>query len=152
MMGDQKNSETVMRIWKKEISVEALETAHLNSATTNLGIEFLEVGDDFIRARAPVDSRTAWGEGLHSGVNVVLAETLGSCGAHYATPPNLRSVGLSIVANYLKTPTSGWITGITRPVKNDASGQVWEIQITDDEGHMVCVSQITMALLNNRQT
>ena len=141
-----------MSIWKKAISVEALETAHLNSATTHLGIEFLEVGDDFIRARAPVDSRAAWGEGLHGAAAIVLAETLGSCGAHYATPPNLRSVGLSINANYLKTPTSGWITGITRPFRNDDTGQSWQIDITDDEGALVCVSRITMALLNNRQS
>lgn len=140
-----------MRIWKKEISVEALETAHHDSATSNLGIEFLEVGEDFIRARAPVDSRTAWQDGLHSGINVVLAETLGSCGAHYATPSHLRSVGLSISANYLRIPTSGWITGITRALKNDDTGQVWEIHITDDQGDLVCVSKITMALLNNRQ-
>jgi len=100
-----------MRIWQKT----------QNSATTHLGIEFLEVGEDFIRARAPVDSRTAWGEGLHSGVSVVLAKTLGSCGAHYAALPTLRAVGLSISANCLSTPTSGWITGIARPLKNDAT-------------------------------
>lgn len=142
-----------MSIWKKNISIETLEAAHQNSATTNLGIEFLEVGDDFIRARAPVDSRTTWNGGaggLHNGVNVVLAETLGSCGAHYATPDTLRAVGLSISANHLKTATGGWVTGITRALRNDDSGQVWKIDITDDDGDLVCVSEITMALLNVR--
>lgn len=139
-----------MTIWKKAISIEALAASHHESATTVLGIEFLEVGDDFIRARAPVDRRTSWGEGLHSGVNVVLAETLGSCGAHYATPTHLRAVGLSIDASHLKTATSGWVTGISRPLKNDEAGQVWQIDITDDAGDLVCVSKITMALLNAR--
>ena len=140
-----------MRIWKKEISTQALAAAHLNCATTHLGIEFVQVGDDFIRARAPVDSRAAWGDGHCSPVIIVLAETLGSCGAHYATPPHLRCVGLSISANYLQTPTSGWITGITRALRNDATGQLWQIDLTDDAGELVCVSRITMALLNNRQ-
>ncbi|RYY82239.1 MAG: MFS transporter [Comamonadaceae bacterium] len=85
-----------------------------------------------------------------NGVNVVLAETLGSCGAHYATPTHLRAVGLSIDASHLKTATSGWVTGVTRPLKNDAAGQVWQIDITDDAGDLVCVSKITMALLNAR--
>jgi uncharacterized protein (TIGR00369 family) len=141
-------------IWQKEISIEILEAAHSRSATTTLGIEFVEVGDDFIRARAPVDARTRWGigqeSGLHNGVNVVLAETLGSCGAHYATPANLRAVGLSISANHLKKATSGWVTGITRPLRNDDTGQTWQIDITDDDGALVCVSKITMALLNAR--
>ncbi len=139
-----------MRIWQKEISIEVLATSHLNTAVAALGIEFIEVGDDFIRARAPVDARTRGGDGLHSGVNVVLAETLGSCGAQYATPPELRAVGLSINANHLKTATAGWVTGITRALKNDRSGQVWQIEITDEQGELVCESKITMALLNAR--
>ena len=139
-----------MSIWKKDISIALLAEAHHNSATAALGVEFLEVGDDFIRARAPVDGRTVWGEGLHSGVNVVLAETLGSCGGHYATPATQRAVGLSINANHLKTATSGWVTGITRPLKSDSEGQVWQIDIRDDEGDLVCVSKITMALMNVR--
>lgn len=138
-----------MAIWQKSISIEELATAHQNSATSNLGIEFVEVGDDFIRARAPVDRRTIWGAGLHGGVNVVLAETLGSCGAHYATPHGLRAVGLSISAHHLKTATRGWVTGVTRPLRNDNSGQVWKIEIEDDDGELVCVSEITMALLKS---
>ena len=102
--------------------------------------------------QSPIIGRAAWGKGLHSAAAIVLAETLGSCGAHYATAPNLRAVGMSINANYLKTPTSGWITGITRPLRNDDTGQSWQIDITDDEGALVCVSRITMALLNNRQS
>ncbi len=76
-----------MRIWKKEISVEALTRNHVGTVVSALGMEFLEVGDDFIRARCPVDERTRQPYGiLHGGVSVVLAETLGSCGAHYSAP------------------------------------------------------------------
>lgn len=140
-----------MRIWQKDISIETLHASHRNSATTALGIEFLEVGDDFIRARAPIDERTMWQGGLHNGVNVVLAETLGSCGAHYATAAGIRAVGLSISANHIRVATSGWVTGITRPLQNDPDRQVWKIEIQDDSGALVCVSQITMALLKTAE-
>ena len=137
-----------MRIWKQAISVESLTANNANGAVSHLGIEFLEVGDDFIRARVPVDHRTIQPYGLlHGGVAVVLAETLGSCGAAYAAPEGHRVVGLDINANHLKSATSGWVTGITRPVHIGRSTQVWAIELTNDKGELTCVSRITMAVL-----
>src|SRR5688500_2874035 len=115
-----------MRIWKKPVSVEILTEAHKNTAVERLGIEFLEVGDDFIRARVPVDARTKQPYGLlHGGVSVVLAETLGSCGAAYSCPEGERAVGLDINANHIRGATSGWVTGTTRPVHIGRSTHVW---------------------------
>ena len=97
-----------MRLWKSPLTVEILTAVHVDSAAAHLGIEFLEVGDDFIRARVPVDSRTRQPLGLlHGGVSVLLAETLGSCGAAFAAPPGHRAVGLDINANHLRSATSG---------------------------------------------
>jgi 1,4-dihydroxy-2-naphthoyl-CoA hydrolase len=140
-----------MRIWKKPISVEELHAIHKDTAPEYLGMEFLEVGDDFIRGRIPVDKRTRQPYGLlHGGVSVVLAETLGSCGAAYACPEGHRAVGLDINANHLKGATSGWVTGITRPVHIGRSTQVWQIDMTNDAGELTCVSRITMAVLAPR--
>ena len=137
-----------MRIWKKSVSIAELTAMHVGTAVEQLGIEFLEVGDDFIRARVPVDHRTKQPYGLlHGGVSVVLAETLGSCGAASAAPPGHRCVGLDINANHLKGATSGWVTGITRPVHIGRSTQVWHIDLTNDAGELTCVSRITMAVL-----
>lgn len=137
-----------MRIWKKPISVEALTAMHHGTAVGHLGIEFLEVGDEFIRARVPVDTRTRQPYGLlHGGVSVVLAETLGSCGAAYSCGENERVVGLDINANHLRGATSGWVTGITRPVHIGRSTQVWQIEMHNDAGELTCVSRITMAVL-----
>lgn len=137
-----------MRIWKQAISIDLLRAANANCAVSHLGIEFLEVGDDFIRARVPVDERTRQPYGLlHGGVSVVLAETLGSCGAAYAAPPGHRAVGLDINANHLKGVTSGWVTGITRPVHIGRTTQVWAIELRNDAGELTCVSRITMAVL-----
>ena len=140
-----------MRIWKKLISVEHLAAMHTGTAVDHLGIEFLEVGDDFIKARVPVDKRTQQPYGLlHGGVSVVLAETLGSCGAVYAAPEGYRAVGLDINANHIKGATSGWVTGITRPVHIGRTTQVWQIDLTNDAGELTCVSRITMAVLAPR--
>jgi 1,4-dihydroxy-2-naphthoyl-CoA hydrolase len=142
-----------MRIWKQPISIELLTASNANCAVTHLGIEFLEVGDDFIRARVPVDQRTVQPYGLlHGGVSVVLAETLGSCGAAYTAPAGHRAVGLDINANHLKGTTSGWVTGITRPVHIGRSTQVWQIEMTNDAGELTCVSRITMAMLQPQQS
>ncbi len=140
-----------MRVWKKPISVEELTSIHANTAPAHLGMEFLEVGDDFIRARVPVDTRTRQPYGLlHGGVSVVLAETLGSCGAAYACPEGQRAVGLDINANHLRGATSGWVTGVARPVHMGRSTHVWQIDMSDDAGRMTCVSRITMAILTDR--
>ncbi len=140
-----------MRIWKKPISIELLTTSHVGTAVAHLGMEFVQVGDDFIIGRVPVDDRTRQPYGLlHGGVSVVLAETLGSCGAAYSSPPDYRAVGLDINANHIKGATSGWVTGITRAVHIGRTTQVWQIDLTNDAGEITCVSRITMAVLAPR--
>ena len=136
------------KIWKQPISVEMLTAVHVNTTVAHLGIEFLEVGDDFLRARAPVDSRTRQPMGiLHGGISVLLAEMLGSCGAARASPPGYRAVGLEINANHLRSVSEGWVTGVARPVHVGRSTHVWHIEMTNDKGQLTCVSRITMAIL-----
>jgi len=135
-------------IWKRPVSVEWLTEIHVNTAVAHLGIEFLEIGDDFIRARAPVDARTKQPMGiLHGGVSVLLAEMLGSCGAACASPPGHRSVGVEVNANHIRSVSEGWVTGIGRPLHVGRSTQVWQIEMTNDKGQLTCVSRITMAIL-----
>ena len=140
-----------MRIWQQAISVERLTAIHVDTTVQHLGIEFLEVGDDFIRARVPVKAHTRQPYGLlHGGVSVVLAETLGSCGAAFCCPEGWRAVGLDINANHLRGTTAGWVTGVTRPVHIGRSTQVWAIEMSNDAGEPTCVSRITMAMLAPR--
>jgi 1,4-dihydroxy-2-naphthoyl-CoA hydrolase len=137
-------------IWKQPnlATVASLTTMHIDTAAARLGIEFLEVGDDFIRGRVPVDSRTRQPVGiLHGGVSVVLAETLGSCAAAFAAPAGHRAVGLDINANHLRSVSEGWVTGIARPVHIGRSTHVWQIELTNDQGQLTCVSRITVAIL-----
>ena len=138
-----------MPVWKKPLTVQELTRIHVGTAPKHLGMEFLEVGDDFITARLPVDHRNRQPYGLlHGGVSVVLAETLGSCAAYYACPEGFRAVGLDINANHLKSATQGWVTGITRPVHIGRSTHVWHIDVRNEAGELTCVSRLTMAILN----
>ena len=135
-------------IWKRPISVELLTSIHVDTTVAHLGIEFLEVGDDFIRARAPVDVRTRQPLGiLHGGISVLLAESLGSCGAAFSSPPGQRAVGLEINANHLRSVKEGWVTGVGRPFHAGRTTQVWHIELSNDKGQLTCVSRITIALL-----
>lgn len=138
-------------VWKKPITLELLAQTSERTAVSHLGIEFVEVGNDFLRARVPVDERTRQPFGLlHGGVSVVLAETLGSIGAYYACPEDHRGVGLDINANHLRAATSGWVTGTARPVHIGRTTQVWQIDMVNDAGELTCVSRITMAILAPR--
>jgi len=136
-----------MTIWKRPISVAELTAISANTAFDQLGMEFLEVGDDFIRARAPVDPRTKQPVGiLHGGISVLLAETLGSCGAAFASPPPHRSLGLDINANHIRSVSEGWVTGTARPVHIGRSTHVWQIELVDDQGRLTCACRITMLI------
>ena len=140
-----------MSIWKKPLSLSLFSQAHARTAVEHLGIEITEIGDDFLRGRVPVDERTKQPFGLlHGGVSVVLAETLGSMGAYYASPEGYHAVGLDINANHIRAATSGWVTGTARPVHIGRTTQVWQIDLTNDAGELTCASRLTMAVLAPR--
>jgi 1,4-dihydroxy-2-naphthoyl-CoA hydrolase len=140
-----------MSIWKKNATLQDLNAHNAGCAVGHLGIEITEIGDDHLVGRVPVDARTKQPFGLlHGGVSVVLAETLGSIGAYHACPEGHSAVGLDINANHLRSATSGWVTGTAKPVHIGRSTHVWQIDLVNDAGELVCVSRITMAILAPR--
>ena len=137
-----------MPIWKQPITLDTLTALSRGTAVAWLGIEFLEIGEDFLRARVPVDERTIQPYGLlHGGVSVVLAETLGSCAAASCLPDGYKAVGLEVNANHLKAVRSGWVTGTARPIQLGRTIQVWEIGLVNDAGEQTCLSRLTVAVL-----
>ena len=137
-----------MAIWTEPLTLDKLNAWNQGCAVSHLGIEFTEIGDDFLRARVPVDARTKQPYGLlHGGVSVVLAETLGSVGAACACPAGHRAVGLDINANHLRAATQGWVTGTARPEHIGKTTHVWQIDMVNEAGELTCVSRITMAIL-----
>lgn len=119
---------------------------------THLGITFTEVGADYLVARMPVDHRTHQPLGLlHGGASVALAETLGSVAAHICVDPARQyCVGLEINANHIKGVRTGFVNGRTTPIHIGKRTHVWEIRITNDEGDLVCLSRITMAVIDKK--
>ncbi|MCW5256446.1 hotdog fold thioesterase [Verminephrobacter aporrectodeae] len=140
-----------MPIWKKPTDLNQLNAANQGTAAQHLGVEIVELGDDFLRGRVPVDQRTRQPFGLlHGGVSVLLAESLGSIGAYCASPEGYNAVGLDVNANHLRPVTSGWVTGTARPVHLGRSTQVWQIDLVNEAGELTCVSRLTMAILVQR--
>jgi uncharacterized protein (TIGR00369 family) len=120
-----------------------------NTAVTSLGIEFTEVGDDYLTGRMPVDHRTVQPSGiLHGGASVLLAETLGSVAANRCLRRDDQvAVGLDINANHIRPVSTGWVIGTARAVHIGGKTQVWEIKIETEDGKTVCVSRLTMAVI-----
>lgn len=139
-------------VFNPGISLEALNSMRRNTLVEHLSIEFTEIGEGFIKARMPVDSRTHQPFGmLHGGASVVLAETLGSVAANFCIDQkNKYAVGLDINANHLRAVKEGWVYGTTTPVHVGKTTQVWEIRITNEADELVCISRITMAILDKK--
>ncbi len=138
-----------MPIWTRPFTLDEITAFNCNTAAASLGIEYTEIGDDYLCGRMPVDSRTAqpWGI-LHGGASVLLAETLGSIAAsHCVRGENERAVGLEINANHVRPVASGWVTGTARALHIGGTTQVWEIRIVNEQGKLTCVSRITMAVI-----
>jgi len=138
-----------MSIWFKPYKLEDI-SADFGMAR-HLGMEFTELGPDFLRGRMPVDHRTHQPYGiLHGGASVALAETLGSYAAMLTLDPSkFRCVGQEINANHIRGVASGFVIGTARPVHVGRRSQVWEIRIVDERDKLVCISRLTMAVIEN---
>jgi uncharacterized protein (TIGR00369 family) len=136
-------------IWKVKPSTEIIGTQYANkNMTDHLGIEFTEIGDDYIVGRMPVDYRTVQPYGiLHGGASCVLAETLGSVGGSFCVEIGKQIVvGLEINANHIRPVSSGYVYGHASPLHIGKLTQVWEIKITNEKHQLVCISRLTLAV------
>lgn len=130
-------------------SLDALNALSRGTAIEALGIVFTDAGADFLRATMPVDARTRQPYGLlHGGASVLLAETLGSTAGNLCTAPGRRCVGLEINANHLRAVREGTVSGTARALHVGARTQVWEIRIEDAAGKPVCISRLTLAVID----
>jgi 1,4-dihydroxy-2-naphthoyl-CoA hydrolase len=138
-----------MSIWFGTPTLEMLHPMNAGTLVEHLGIRFTELGGDYLRATMPVDPRTLQPSGLlHGGASVALAETLGSVAALCCVDRSRYTcVGQEINANHLRAARSGLVTGTARPFHLGSRSHVWGIEIRDPGERLVCVSRITMAVL-----
>ncbi|HHH52887.1 MAG TPA: hotdog fold thioesterase [Bacteroidetes bacterium] len=134
-------------IWKNKFDINTINNISVNTMVQNLGIKFIEIGDDYISASMPIDSRTVQPMRiLHGGASVALAETLGSVASFACIDANkYNTVGIEINANHLKAMPegSGKVLGKATPIKIGKKLHIWNIEITDEKGNMVCISRLT---------
>lgn len=139
-----------MPIWNVQTTPQRLNKLSEGTMLSHLGIEFLEVGEDSLTARMPVDERTRQPAGiLHGGASATLAESLGSVAATLCVDRNAKMcVGLEINANHVRPVSSGFVTGVAAPIHIGKSTQIWQIRIEDEEGKLVCIARLTLAVLD----
>jgi 1,4-dihydroxy-2-naphthoyl-CoA hydrolase len=139
-----------MSIWFKDYTVKDIVTK--DTMVEHLGIEVTELGDNYIVGTMPVDNRTKQPFGiLHGGASVALAETLASYGGYLTIDPEkYYVVGAEINANHLKMAKEGNVTGKCTPIKRGRSTQVWQTEITNDDRELVCISRITLMVLEKK--
>lgn len=137
-------------IWFERPNPTDLNQSGKNTANERMGIEITEVGDDCLIGRMEVNSCTRQPAGvLHGGISVAFAETLASWGAAYAVDSSqFHCVGQEINANHIRAIGAGWVYGTARPLHIGRKSHVWEVQIKNDNEKLVCVSRMTIAVLD----
>jgi 1,4-dihydroxy-2-naphthoyl-CoA hydrolase len=144
----------MQKIWKIPATLEGLNAMSQNAMPGVLGIQFTEIGDDYIVATMPVNAATVQPMRiLHGGANVALAETMGSVAGILCLEDIEKQtvVGVEVNANHLKGVHEGsYVTGICRPVRVGRQIQVWQIDIRDAQGDLCCVSRLTVAVVAKR--
>ena len=140
-----------MSIFRVRATPEQLTERARNSMPGFLGIRFIEVGADYLRATMPVNERTHQPFGLlHGGASVTLAETIGSVASMLCVDEQYLCVGQEINANHLRGISSGTVTATARPFHLGNRSHVWHIEIRDERERLVCVSRLTMAIVERR--
>ena len=142
-----------MSIWFRAFTLDELDRQSQGCMVDYLGIQFTEIGPDYLRASMPVDRRTWQPFGLlHGGASVTLAETLGSTAANCCVDTSrYYCVGQEINANHLRAVRSGRVTATARPIHLGARSQVWDIRIEDERGKLNCISRFTVAVVEAAQ-
>ena len=136
-------------MFRQDVTLDELNALSKGTLMEPLGIRFTEIGADWLRGTMPVDARTHQPYGLlHGGASVALAETLGSSAGGLCVGPEQGVVGIEINANHLRGVREGLVVGTARPIHVGRSTQVWEIRIEDERGRPVCVSRLTLAVID----
>jgi 1,4-dihydroxy-2-naphthoyl-CoA hydrolase len=139
-----------MKIWKYNLTLDLLHNRGKNTMIEYLGIEFTEIGDDYLVARMPIDHRTLQPAGImHGGASCVLAESVGSTAANCCVDQSTHyCVGLDINTNHIRSIRDGFVFGTAKAYHLGRSTQVWSIEITNENQQLISINRLTMAVLS----
>lgn len=142
-----------MSIWFQEYSLKDISALQDGNMGGHIGIEIVRIGPDHLDAKMPVDERTMQPDGiLHGGASVALAETLGSIGGSMVVDrARYQVVGQEINANHLRAVRGGHVHGSAKPIHLGRRSQVWAIEIFDDQKRLICISRLTLAVIERQK-
>ena len=141
-----------MSIWTLELTTDLLNYRCKNTMVETLGIEFVEIGENFLKAKMPVDYRTLQPFGImHGGASCVLAESVASVAAGCCVGPTLYCIGLEINTSHIRQAESGWVIGIAKPLHLGKTTQIWEIPVLNEQDQLISMSRLRMAVLEKRK-
>jgi len=138
-----------MAIWfHKKISTDHLKELGKGTMSDHLGIEWVDAGDNWLKAKMPVDQRTIQPYGfLHGGASCVLAETIGSVASAMVIDLSAyQCMGIEINANHIRSVKEGFVFGVCTPLHLGNTIHVWDIRITDEKENLICISRLTVAI------
>lgn len=145
----------MISIWfNKKLAIADFESLGRDTMAEYIGIEWTEVGDDYLKAKMPVDHRTKQPYGLlHGGASCVLAETIGSvASAMVVDHSKYVCVGLEINANHVRSAREGYVTGVATALHLGSNTHVWDIKIYDELSKLVCISRLTVAVIPRKES
>lgn len=136
----------------KEKTLKVLNNLSQNTLMQTLEIEFVDVGDDFVTARMPVNSKVHQPYGiLHGGATAALAETVGSCASAFFIDRETKIVkGIELSINHLKSVSEGFVFGIAKPIHKGRTTHLWEIRIVDEQDNLISICKLTNIVLDKK--
>ncbi|SRR5690606_1618049 len=124
-----------------------------NTLMSTLNIEYVDVGEDYLVAKMPVNSRVHQPMGLlHGGASVALAESVGSAASMLFVDLQEYEVrGIEISANHLKSKREGTVFATARMIHKGNKLHLWEIKITDEDNQLISLCKLTNMILPKRK-
>jgi uncharacterized protein (TIGR00369 family) len=115
-----------------------------------LDIEFIELTDEVLTAKMPVNKRVHQPDGvLHGGASVALAESIGSAAAFVFLGNNKVTVrGLEIAANHVKSIKEGYVFAKATALHKGRTTQLWQIRIENENGELISLVKLTTITLH----
>ena len=124
-----------------------------NTLMQTLEIEYIDAGEDFLKAKMPVNPRVHQPMGLlHGGASVALAESVGSAASViFIDPEKFEVRGIEISANHVKAKREGVVYATARIIHKGRSIHLWEIKIVDENDALISLCKLTNMILPKRK-
>lgn len=133
----------------KNINLDDVNRYLKGTLSEALGMEVIEMGESHIKMSMPVDERTFQPmKILNGGASLALAESVGSLAGNLYVSPDKACVGLDINGNHIRPVTGGLVIGTAKPLHVGKKTHVWEIRITDEQDNLVCISRLTLMVID----